>query len=1057
MNKRDIIILLIFISFFFTPRAVSIANDIFSEKDEPESIEELSSEISSTLPNASSQYVDELAEAVYLIKKLEREIDLTRQIIELREKDEYPDEIPEAEEAEMPEDEIPSYAKSPEVLEFVRKITDKMAAKSMTVAKKPADDGQPSSEDESVAEQDKKKKPAAISSSPMPPRLKVYREKELGAYMRSVVIEKDQELLIPAAGLKRFMVTEPKMLSAKRVEGKVSITGVGLGRSYMHVWDAEGRRTIKVTVTQKGYQRFTAARREAIAAARMDSFKIRYSYDQYRFDSSSETAARAYMYEENFHRLNITGQTPWGRASSFLQYENRFPSGDAEDTGDLTYWDFSLRGDDMELSLGNVGARFSDITLPQTGYQGFRFKNPDDKKVNYDVVWGARGNRMWGYRVLDWDTANYFYGGRFEVNPADFIQFNSTALKSAEYDDEAAKWIVASGMGLYFFDDMLTIEAEAARNKNAATERHNHAYQIDTIIDLDDYDLLLKGKYVDIDPDYRVVTGMTAPNVGKLGCRFNADYNPFDYLRVTSQYDYFRNRFSFNLTETKRYNQDWRSTADFNIGLDTKFRYMLWTRNREGEATPSRGRGEMYQVSHKALLPEPFRSADVSFRYEPTRYKNLNDPTPNYRERKYTANMRMNVLKNLYYDLSHSWHYRKMTATAERGTVKSLGTGISYSSQLLDTPFYGSASLRYKKEYDVMDNLTLTAGENTFTGQGEIKYRPSSELETYLKLNYRRVRGVLDHSKSREEVRIYGGGSYFFDTTLRWGIGGSIEGYVFEDANGNGEKDIGEKGFGGIDVYAGEEYATITDGAGRFEFDGIKYYELTVMYDPQMLPEGYRPTSPNPQTAVMEQDEVSEIYFGALAVAEISGIVYNDINMNKTFDAGDKGVRAVFLALDSGVMAVSMATGHYRMEDVRPGEKTLTLDATSLPYNLLPLTKVKRAVGVEGGKEYKEDFPVYALRTIVGVIFVDSNGDGRFDAGEKGVEDIVVRCAGTATITDNKGRYFLKKVPGREQEVVVDVESIPSEYVLSVSPSRSVELSIEGEIREDIDFALKKK
>ena len=140
--------------------------------------------------------------------------------------------------------------------------------------------------------------------------------------------------------------------------------------------------------------------------------------------------------------------------------------------------------------------------------------------------------------------------------------------------------------------------------------------------------------------------------------------------------------------------------------------------------------------------------------------------------------MKLNVLKNLYYDISHDWQYRKMSLSGDEGTTKTFTTGMLYTTRIFDTPFYGSLRGRYQKNYDVMENIVLTAGEKVVLGEAEIKYKPSPEFETYLRVNHQRIWGVLDASKDRRETRIYAGGSYLFDTTLRWGVGGTVRGKV---------------------------------------------------------------------------------------------------------------------------------------------------------------------------------------------------------------------------------------------------------------------------------------
>ena len=1042
-----IFIFLQFISLFLLPPANSLDNDIFKETEKPESMEELSSKIESSLPTISQEDAAELAETVYLIKQLEREILLTNEILKLREKGGPYEEIPPL----VIEDLMP------ETLETVEETPGGEIVVAEQISEEPRENI-PREEESLITELEKKGKIEKITTKPVSEGIDgVYPKKILGENEWDITIESEQTLLVPATGLKRFMVTDPNVLQSAAEGDKISVTGAVLGRTFLHVWDSEGLRTIKVTVRPKGYREFLEIQKKVVKAEKMDSFKARYSFDRYRVNSKSLAAYRSFHNTNWSHKLDIDGETPWGVLRSGFKYEGKEEGGGAKLLRDLTGWHVNLTGDDLDMAIGGIGGAFSDITLPGTGFQGARLRNPDKKNINYDLLWGARGSRMWGYRVTGWRDTNYFCGGRFQIEPNDFIHFNTTLLRSLEDGYDIGEYVYAAGTGVKFLNDAVKIESEFARNKSEETDMHNHAYKIDTSANLKDYNLLLKATYRDIDPDFLTVTGSSIPYVGDLGYYFNADYNPLRYLRLTGRYNVFRSRINFNPSDPEVYNYDWNLASDFNIGSDTDFRYSIWRRNSEGEGSPSHGRGESYSLSHSLQLPQPMRYLTLQFQYMPNQYRNLTTHSADYREKRYTCGMRLNALKNLYYDLGHTWYHKHMLESGDQGTLKTLTTGLLYSTQIFDTPFYGSVDLRYAKERDVMENLSLSAGENVISGEAEIKYKPSPDLETYIRVSRSKIHGILDHSHNRRETRIWGGGTYLFDTTLRWGEGGSVKGYVFEDSNENGKKDQYEKGLPGINVYAGKFYSTDSGADGSFEFERLKDEETLVTVDTKMFPEGSKSTTPSSQKVKLERGLVTEVNFGVVAVAEISGRVFNDMNMNGIFDEGDEGVRAILIKLDDGTLAQTVPTGHYSMESVKPGKRTITLDAITLPFNLVALTDTKKTIEVKEGKYYEENFALYALRTIVGTVFIDENLNRQLDAGEKGIADVEVRVDGNATVTDDMGRFFLKKLKGGKQIVEVVIESIPEGYEIFGDAFKEVTLATKGEIREDVNFALKKK
>ena len=140
------------------------------------------------------------------------------------------------------------------------------------------------------------------------------------------------------------------------------------------------------------------------------------------------------------------------------------------------------------------------------------------------------------------------------------------------------------------------------------------------------------------------------------------------------------------------------------------------------------------------------------------------------------------------------------------------------------------------------------------------------------------------------------------------------------------------------------------------------------------------------------------------------------------------------------------------MEEIRPGTRILTLDTMALPFNLMPLTEPKKTVEVEGAKYYKEDFALYALRTVVGNVFIDENGNGEFDAGEEGIADAQLAVEDNLALTDDTGRYFLKRLKGGMQKIELDPESLPDGYKIKGDPFKEVMLAPEGEIKEDVNF-----
>ena len=81
MKKKVALIFLTLL--FFTSLAAALPDDLFSDTSQAESVEELSSKIGSYLPHTPPEDAAEIAEAIKLIKELEREIFLTNELLEI--------------------------------------------------------------------------------------------------------------------------------------------------------------------------------------------------------------------------------------------------------------------------------------------------------------------------------------------------------------------------------------------------------------------------------------------------------------------------------------------------------------------------------------------------------------------------------------------------------------------------------------------------------------------------------------------------------------------------------------------------------------------------------------------------------------------------------------------------------------------------------------------------------------------------------------------------------------------------------------------------------------
>ena len=97
-----------------------------------------------------------------------------------------------------------------------------------------------------------------------------------------------------------------------------------------------------------------------------------------------------------------------------------------------------------------------------------------------------------------------------------------------------------------------------------------------------------------------------------------------------------------------------------------------------------------------------------------------------------------------------------------------------------------------------------------------------------------------------------------------------------------------------------------------------------------------------------------------------------------------------------------------------------------------------------------------ALGSVSGRVYHDADADGRFDAGENGIDGVRVelfrdRVAQGSLMTAVDGTYTFGDQPTGEYEAAVHEPALPSAYTMLSSEYRDFTLAA-GEARRDVDF-----
>ncbi|MFH0772114.1 MAG: SdrD B-like domain-containing protein [Candidatus Omnitrophota bacterium] len=853
-----------------------------------------------------------------------------------------------------------------------------------------------------------------------------------------IEIEKGASALIPVKNVSRFLSVNPRIASAQKISAEsLSVTATGLGATFIHIWDERGRSTVRIEVKQKG-AKARAERQKKIAEERLvESFKAKYWFDfESIFSRPDEPNVAKYRYTRHYHNLAVNGETPLGDVDSNFRFEDR------NEGKELTEAAVYLKNKDFDLTLGDNYGDFSPLTLPYIRSQGVNLKSSVYDNMGYNLIWGATGKRLWGSKISNLgQLSGYFSGIRTNISPNKQTSVSATLLRSNGLQDRVSKYVRAVG-GNFNLDGFIF------DGEYSFAERGN-AWQTESELKVDRFSL--KGAYRDIDPSYETVTAGVGYK-GQKGVYLTSSFYPFEFLTLSTGYDYYLNRLLPNAAEPSQYNTNFVSSLDLNLPWQAKFSGSIWYRDRLGELYPSVYQGQTYRISRSFKIFG--RDIDPYFSFMPSAYEAVSSQERNYKDKMTSIGVRARLFRFLSLNLQEQRDIRRYTWDAFKATPRRFKAGLVFNSQIARSPLNAMVKLDYQRDKDVVSRGSIFSGEKIVSGEAKFSYKPSKDFECYIRGKIQHIKGVINKDLDRVETEVFAGASYLMDTGFRWQPSGIVAGAVFKDINGNGIRDEGEPGVAGARIFVNKNTSAFTDAGGKYIIKGVKGVDAGVTLDVSTIAKGYVCTDANPKSLVIESGKISEANFGIFTKSDINGIVFNDLNENGIFDETDFGVPNVLISLQGSRFTVTDSSGYYYFKGIPPGEYNIILKAETLPSGYLPKGPAGIKITALEGEAYRRDFAVFALRSIMGKVFVDSNYNGLFEDGESGVADVEMRCGSQVALTGKDGSYVLKNLSAGEQKIEMSEKTIPDSCRPEAQNYKIVTLAPQGEIKRDVDFAV---
>jgi hypothetical protein len=254
-----------------------------------------------------------------------------------------------------------------------------------------------------------------------------------------------------------------------------------------------------------------------------------------------------------------------------------------------------------------------------------------------------------------------------------------------------------------------------------------------------------------------------------------------------------------------------------------------------------------------------------------------------------------------------------------------------------------------------------------------------------------------------------------------------IEGRVFRDNNVTGIFDREDPGFAGLQVQLENGQSVLTDSEGRFKFTGVDAGRHQVSLALTQFRDPVRMTTTGEYDVDLIRERFAVVNFGIVNFARVVGNVFNDLRFEDKRQPDSKGLPEIRLILDNGQEKRTVSTngsGDYKLDDVLPGDYSLTLDSTSVPANYA-VSQETFQVHVAPISTLTRDVPVRALRSISGRVFLRISTLAAGPTADPEETKLVPLADAQITAgygiakTDKDGNFLLRNLPAGDLTIAL--------------------------------------
>lgn len=190
------------------------------------------------------------------------------------------------------------------------------------------------------------------------------------------------------------------------------------------------------------------------------------------------------------------------------------------------------------------------------------------------------------------------------------------------------------------------------------------------------------------------------------------------------------------------------------------------------------------------------------------------------------------------------------------------------------------------------------------------------------------------------------------------------------------------------------------------------------------------------------------------SVGSVDVYVFKDVNLDGLRQRDEAPVEGIKIYVGKNKYEVTDIFGYCRFKKVKAKNAYVTLDDKSIPRGHVLTTPITQMVRIISRKAAVINFGLAAHTEMSGIVFVDKNNNGKFDAGEITVPSVILVLEnGKTAKTDTHGYYSFYNISAGAHTIMLQLESLPFQY-LPLIPIKKEVVIYEG-VTYNYDLPLK--